>query len=305
MRWKLYTYSLLLGFCALARDGVASNDPREEYTPDDSTVTLLQLNTGLQPSRILSAVDCVRVLAMHDSNVSGLEGELRRYGLWDRTEILRAQPDPDGSEAGCFRAHVHAWEDGYDAGCSNMLVLEEDAAFYNVTVHESAARADKLVASGVSYDLIFLGWSGHASVLGAGFSLRQVTDAECAFEINGRYQTHAYIISSETMKNWRHWQYSKSDPNIDRLLNKRQREGRYFTVRPASFYQSCHETSIPWNDSKMTIPYVGPYVTIPDAAYKKAHDWQGNMQAAMCHPEVAFGHQDQMYARFGYSTTCV
>eukprot|EP00928_Gymnodinium_smaydae_P090801 TRINITY_DN7452_c0_g2_i1.p1 TRINITY_DN7452_c0_g2~~TRINITY_DN7452_c0_g2_i1.p1 ORF type:complete len:304 (-),score=39.71 TRINITY_DN7452_c0_g2_i1:103-1014(-) len=303
MRRRLYTYGLLIGLFGLVRAGGASTDLTEKYAFDDNAVALLQLNKGLElePLRILSSADCVRVLAMHDSDVSSLKEELRAYGLLERTDIRRAQPDPDGAEAGCFRAHVNAWQEGYEKGCSNMLVLEEDAAIFNVTAYAGASRADKFINSGISYDVLFLGWSA-PTMTETNFSLHQLPDADCAFEIIARKQTHAYIISSEAMTMWRHWQYSTSHPSIDNYMNEMQRQRRQFTVRPGISYQSCHKTSIPWKDA-MSVKSAHPELT--DEELEKLQDWQEHMEEDMCHPEVAFGHQAEMYARFGYADTCV
>jgi hypothetical protein len=79
---------------------------------------------------ILPSIDCVRMITLNGSEMSDLlRNELKVRGLWNRTTVQTEQLDPEGGRAGCFRAHVRAWNLGLTLECENLLVLEDDVFF--------------------------------------------------------------------------------------------------------------------------------------------------------------------------------
>ena len=84
-------------------------------------------NLTFAPGKLLPAVKCIEYMAVIGSKeVPIFTAQMQALGLWDRVTVHLAQPDPDGKEAGCFRAHVNAWNSALARGCESALMVEED-----------------------------------------------------------------------------------------------------------------------------------------------------------------------------------
>eukprot|EP00966_Prymnesium_polylepis_P010408 240137-Prymnesium_polylepis.1 len=107
----------------------------------------------------LPAVDCVRYLALNGSSASRqIEAQLRSLGLWSRTIVQLEQPDPFGTVAGHFLAHLRAWSGALTGGCQNLMVLEDGVTFDEASLDAAEAHANEFVGSTHPYDMLLLGW---------------------------------------------------------------------------------------------------------------------------------------------------
>merc|ERR1740130_2551122 len=117
-------HSHALRLCVVALIGLTL----ARYTDVDdediqSNVELMQLGVNVQRGRrsnvsdiAFSSVDCVRVITLEGSDqLARMEEELDRVGLRSRATIQTESPDPEGGMAGCFRAHVKAWNAALEA----------------------------------------------------------------------------------------------------------------------------------------------------------------------------------------------
>jgi len=170
--------------------------------------------------------------------LSWLEAQLRQLGLWSRTLVQVEEPDPEGGMAGCFHAHVRAWQ--ASQACRNLLVLEDDAFFENGTVQRGMHHVEAFLQSEPVYDLMLLGWSGHPTPPES-VSVRQVEGVECIFAITGTWAlTHAYIISNTAMHDFKGMQWKEHSTAIDHDLSSFRDRGLFVTVRPEIAFQRAH-----------------------------------------------------------------
>jgi hypothetical protein len=198
------------------------------------------------------SIDCVRVITMEGSTVfSNLQYELQSLGLWNRTVVQIEQEDPDGGAAGCFRAHVRAWNSGLTSGCSNLLILEDDAFFDTAYVQHGFDAAEAFLQSseGTEYDLITLGWAAGENTI----TMRPVADDMCVFWQSGEWRAaHAYVASRKFMNEYRTLEWDPNDKirtHIDLTLSSLDR-GLSATVRPMVAFQRFHESNVPWCNSE-------------------------------------------------------
>eukprot|EP00928_Gymnodinium_smaydae_P030352 TRINITY_DN22602_c0_g1_i2.p1 TRINITY_DN22602_c0_g1~~TRINITY_DN22602_c0_g1_i2.p1 ORF type:complete len:184 (-),score=25.99 TRINITY_DN22602_c0_g1_i2:738-1289(-) len=181
-----------------------------------------------------------------------------------------------------------------------MLILEQDAMFIEETVHKSLSRADAFLHRRAEYDVLFLGWYDDWTNYDH-FSLKRHESSACIFEVPSRFQTHAYIISSDAMARWRRWQWRSHHPDIDVRLNEHARAGRHLIVRPACTYQACHENLNPWPKTASTEMSKRSGLSL--YAFGQ-YENQDRMEHLMCDPLMALKVQDNMYAESGLENVC-
>eukprot|EP00930_Biecheleria_cincta_P046889 TRINITY_DN32417_c0_g1_i1.p1 TRINITY_DN32417_c0_g1~~TRINITY_DN32417_c0_g1_i1.p1 ORF type:complete len:318 (-),score=31.78 TRINITY_DN32417_c0_g1_i1:144-959(-) len=235
-----------------------------EACPDDSCTmanSFLQVDLPAQSDEIrdygsgrepdleatfLPSVDCVRVIALEGSSMRHpMEDQLKEFGLWNRTFWQTEKQDPDGSVAGCWRAHVKAW--AASSNCSNLLVLEEDA-FFDVST-ESYSRfpgpgptyAEMFLQSAAAYDLLLLGWvPGYRMP-----SVERLPGSSCVFRLSGDWkQTHAYIISKQARQRLSNLNLEFNGLDIDTYLSSLSNSMTHLAVKPSFAFQSVHNSSI-------------------------------------------------------------
>eukprot|EP00441_Pelagodinium_beii_P046199 CAMPEP_0197625432 /NCGR_PEP_ID=MMETSP1338-20131121/4803_1 /TAXON_ID=43686 ORGANISM="Pelagodinium beii, Strain RCC1491" /NCGR_SAMPLE_ID=MMETSP1338 /ASSEMBLY_ACC=CAM_ASM_000754 /LENGTH=225 /DNA_ID=CAMNT_0043195847 /DNA_START=313 /DNA_END=990 /DNA_ORIENTATION=+ len=176
-----------------------------------------------------------------------LEQDLRSFGLWKRTTVQTEIADPDGATAGCFRAHVKAWQASQD--CQNLLVLEDDVFFENSTTTQGMMHVQSFLQSAPDFDLLLLGWWGDLlpprPVL-----VSEVQGAQCIFGIRGEWcLSHAYVISQKAMHDFSNMTFETDGARgIDIALSNADR-GSFVTVRPEFAFQRPHVSSIAGGDS--------------------------------------------------------
>lgn len=240
-------------------------------------------NTFSNASAVLPSVDCVRVISLEGSEqLPLLEAELDRLGLRDRAVFQTETPDPEGGQAGCFRAHVRAWNAGREAGCSSLLVLEDDAFFDPDVEQQGLSRADAYLKTGLPFDLLLLGWN---KMVGIGrVSVQKIDGSECAFNLIGDWaSTHAYVISPAATEKWKNLEWREGRA-LDVYVAD-QENSTFVTVRPVTAYQRYHKTEIPWEGA--------PPLTQDLYARKKAK------------PAVQRSTEDQIYEQSSYGDECV
>ena len=117
-------------------------------------------NLTFAEGTLLPSVQCLEYMALKNSSQLPLfKAQMQALGMWDRVTVHIAAPDPEGKPAGCFRAHVAAWNHALSRGCESALMLEEDVFFNEPVVEKSMINADAFVASGLPFDMLFLGYA--------------------------------------------------------------------------------------------------------------------------------------------------
>ena len=184
-------------------------------------------------------VRCIEYMTLVNSESAPLfQAQMEALGLWDRVTVHVAPPDPDGKAAGCFRAHVKAWNAALARGCESALLLEEDVYFNEPVVQQALAAADGLVASGEPYDMTLLGYTPQQNISEGvlmseleprRFMLGSVAPFdsgafECVYRLHDWLCTQAYIISHAAMARWKGLTYTPGvTPPIDVYLSTRVR----------------------------------------------------------------------------------
>lgn len=209
----------------------------------------------LRPVTMLPQVDCARVLTLagQEHNLQDLYRRMRKLSWRFRAELVvqTAQRDKEGGLAGVWRAHVRAWRAGYAAGCSHMLVLEDDVSFDKHEISFAGLRhAANFLHNGEPYDLLLLGWCSPPE-LPSRFAM-PIRSSACTYTVSRRWrQMHAYVISAAAMHHWRHLKWSVSSHTKHRGLDAYLAEhlansSRVVVTRPMLAFQSYHNSSNAW-----------------------------------------------------------
>lgn len=192
--------------------------------------------------------DCVRVITMEGSDQYPLfQAEASRVGLTKYTTQVETR-DPDGGDAGCFRAHVRASRWGLENRCQALLVLEDDVYFErpDPTIDLSG------VLSSTEYDVLYLG-----SFQGD----RQWTSEWKGVARNGiQWWTHAYVVPPATQR----WIAS---------LGYEPKEGQLGTIDWVM--NLGHEPHLP-----STLPIPKKYTIVPQMAFQRFHPSQTSSHRA-------------------------
>lgn len=213
-------------------------------------------NISFPEGTLLPSVQCIEYMVLeHSTSLPLFKAQMQMLGMWDRVTVHIATPDPDGKAAGCFRAHVKAWNAALERGCASTLMVEEDFYFNDQSVKQSLDHADTFVAAGRSYDMLFLGYSPQQNITDgvlksqvdpAKYMLGSVAtyddDAfQCIYRLHDWLCTQSYIISPETMERWKNLTYTPNvTPPIDLYLSSEFDNDGFFAVRPASGFQRFH-----------------------------------------------------------------
>ena len=232
---------------------------------------------------------CIRVLTMPGSSqLPTVMQHLRELGFYSRTIVqMEESRDPDGGQAGNFRAHLRAWAlTRQHHNCSHLMVLEDDAFFDAKLFSHCAPMVTNFLLGPrngepwqpTAYDMVLLGWRN--SHLGVAYTFPPSVDTRCMAKIEHWRGTHAYIISADAMERWRklHWSpWLAGDSRRGRLdidgpvtglidihLAEAQSRGRYFSPCPACAFQGDHASAIDWGigDSQVRLAkkWSSPYL---------------------------------------------
>ena len=145
---------------------------------------------------LMDAVGCTRLLTMEGSTQFPLlKEELEARGVFGKVSVQSqarvAVVDPTRS---IFEAHIYAWEWGHSNECHHLLVLEDDAFFEDVTL-PGASAAVSLAVQKDMFDVLLLGYAPRPDTC--------VKDRGPLVRIRSFRMTHAYIVGSHLMAQWR------------------------------------------------------------------------------------------------------
>jgi len=198
-----------------------------------------------------SAVDCVRVITLEGSDQFPLFlAEAERVGLTNYA-IQVEKRDPDGGDAGCFRAHVRASQWGLKHHCQALLVLEDDVYFErpDPTIDLSG------VLSSNEYDMLYLG-----SMQG---DRQRKSDWEGIALTKFQMWTHAYVVPPATQRWIASLGYNPNDGmlgTIDWVMNIGHQPlhlptpiPNKYTIVPQMVFQRFHSSSTASHTSKSRI----------------------------------------------------
>lgn len=178
-------------------------------------------------------VDCITVINLktHPERAEEFLRESKRVGIPDTIQQQWEDLDPDGGTAGCFRAHVRAVQNAWNAQCDNVLVFEPDTYF--IGDYQKAFRdMDNFLASGEYYDVFFL---GHYPI-----SRMHVTEYEGIYRSFSSFHGHARMISRQFMKKMRLLEYSGIHLDNQIALMR----PRMLTVYPMVAFQHAHHSDV-------------------------------------------------------------
>jgi len=276
MRSRRWSVALSLALLAVAADALTSVlqratglvahpeplPPSADVPPSPPNEDAESLETAdngnliFSEGTLLPHVKCIEYMTLaHSQSAPLFQAQMEALGLWGRVTVHVAPPDPDGKAAGCFRAHINAWNAALARGCESALLLEEDVYFNEPVVQQSLAAADGLVASGVPFDMTFLGYTPQQNISEGvlmseleprRFMLGSIAPFdggafECVYRLHDWLCTQAYIISRAAMARWKGLTYTPGvTPPIDVYLSTRFDHGGFFAVRPAVGFQRYH-----------------------------------------------------------------
>ena len=218
---------------------------------------------GLPPvvvegKRTLPSIDCIRIVALEDSPmVAVLSKELKRVGLMDSRVAVHYSKRDAREGAGCWNAHVAVWKNLTASGCTNSLILEEDATFRWSRFLRST-QIEKFIALNQPYDTLQLGMWHNGITVGSvpilipdfkpGYTSTSYTPfpkVPCvARSIGEPGSSHAYIISQKAAREWRpEWQPHRKEGrhHIDQWM-KRDTEHENYVILPSIVFQRHHES---------------------------------------------------------------
>lgn len=109
-----------------------------------------------------------------------IESELRRVGMWEKSERIEAVDVPGFGCLGCGKSHLAALKLARERGYENVLILEDDLKF-TVESDELQSELSALFSSGVEFGACLLAYNLIRSgpVEGVDFLLR-VQEAQTA-----------------------------------------------------------------------------------------------------------------------------
>jgi len=236
------------------------------------------LTYNFTKSPLLPLVDCIRVITLEDSDQYPLfVDEMNRVGIWDRVTVQTETRDPEGTAAGCSRAHMRAWAWGAANNCSHLLVFEDDVFFEDATLASWAVSANHFLRSDNPYDILLMGWDRHPTVFANNSHHVEVPATwaqatpypkwpNCTYRLHQWAAMHAYIISNAAMHHWSGLKWSDSDKVyhgiLDHVLPRYHDRGGFYSIRPKCAFQRFHRSSIGWdsdtsgaNETDMQVDY--------------------------------------------------
>jgi len=158
--------------------------------------------------------------------------------------VLSSERDPEGGQAGCFRAHVAAAQWALARGCTAAVVLEDDAYFRPALSERWSEISEFVLERGDSFDVLWLGG------LPAG-PTESVRDPRFPHvrSTTGHLLTHAYVASAAglrrlaamTLPSASHADERSVDVFI--LLHEVLRWDRSFELSPPLAFQRAHAGS--------------------------------------------------------------
>ena len=231
---------------------------------------------------------CIRVLTMPGSSqLPTVLQHLKEFGFYSRTIVqMEEKRDPDGGQAGNFRAHLKAWAlTRQHHNCSHLMVLEDDVFFDRKLFSHCEPMVTKFLlgprngepGQPTAYDMVLLGWRN--SAVGVSYTFPPWVDTQCMANIEHWRGTHAYIISADAMERWRALYWSPGlagDARKGRLgidgpvtglvdihLAEAQSRGRYFAPCPGCAFQADHASAIDWGignaQAQLAKKWANPY----------------------------------------------